>query len=124
MVVYGYARLVGLTPSLELAPDILKAIDVQDGRIFTLHLRKGMKWSDGQPFTTEDFRYWFEDVASNRHLAPSGRRWICCRTARSRDFEVLDETHRALQLVAPQPAVSARHRRSRPAVYLLPFSLP
>ena len=28
MVVYGYARLVGLTPSLNLAPDILKAIDV------------------------------------------------------------------------------------------------
>ena len=63
MVVYGYARLVGLTPSLELEPDILKAVDVEDGRVFTLHLRKGMKWSDGQPFTAEDFRYWFEDVA-------------------------------------------------------------
>ena len=72
MVVYGYARLVGYTPALELQPDILKSIDVEHGRIFTLHLRKGMKWSDGQPFTAEDFRYWFEDVADNRKLAPSG----------------------------------------------------
>ena len=40
MVVYGYARLVGYTPSLTLLPDILKSIDVEDGRIFTLHLRK------------------------------------------------------------------------------------
>ena len=72
MVVYGYARLVGLTPSLTFAPDILKAIDVQDGRVFTMHLRQGMKWSDGQPFTAEDFRYWFEDVASNPKLSPSG----------------------------------------------------
>src|SRR5919109_4780349 len=34
MVVYGYARLVGYTPSLALVTDILKSIDVDDGRIF------------------------------------------------------------------------------------------
>ena len=72
MVVYGYARLVGYTPLLKFAPDILKSIDIEDNSIFTLHLRKGHKWSDGQPFTTEDFRYWFEDVAQNKHLSPSG----------------------------------------------------
>ncbi len=72
MVVYGYARLVGYTPSLTLKPDILKSIDVEDGRIFTLHLRNGHKWSDGHPFTSEDFRYWFEDVAQNTQLSPSG----------------------------------------------------
>ena len=37
MVVYGYARLVGYTPSLTFAPDILKSIDIEDNRIFTLH---------------------------------------------------------------------------------------
>src|SRR6266446_7058014 len=31
MVVYGYARLVGFTPSLMLEPDILKSIEVEDG---------------------------------------------------------------------------------------------
>ena len=41
MVVYGYARLVGYTPALEIVPDILKAIDVEEGRVFTLHLRNG-----------------------------------------------------------------------------------
>src|SRR5271165_5838253 len=55
MVVYGYARLVGYTPALKLEPDILKSVEVQDGRIFTLHLRSGHKWSDGYPFTSEDF---------------------------------------------------------------------
>lgn len=72
MVVYGYARLVRYTPSLELVPDILKSVDVQDDRVFTLHLRAGHKWSDGRPFTAEDFRYWFEDVASNPQLSPAG----------------------------------------------------
>src|SRR5438105_13482158 len=45
MVVYGYARLVGYTPALDLVPDILKSIDVEEGRIFTLHLRAGHRWS-------------------------------------------------------------------------------
>jgi peptide/nickel transport system substrate-binding protein len=72
MVVYGYARLVGYDEKLELVPDILKDVEVEDGRIFTLHLRKGHKWSDGQPFTSEDFRYWWEDVANNEALYPVG----------------------------------------------------
>jgi peptide/nickel transport system substrate-binding protein len=92
MVVYGYARLVGLTPSLALAPDILKAIDVEGGRIFTLHLRIGMKWSDGHPFTSEDFRFWFEDVASHPKLSPSGLPVDLVPNGDKPRFEVLDET--------------------------------
>jgi peptide/nickel transport system substrate-binding protein len=72
MVVYGYARLVGYTPDLFIEPDILKSVVVEEGRIFTLHLRKGHAWSDGAPFTSEDFRYWWEDVANNRALSPTG----------------------------------------------------
>ncbi|MDX1539906.1 MAG: ABC transporter substrate-binding protein, partial [Geminicoccaceae bacterium] len=72
MVVYGYARLVGYTPELELAPDIAREVEVEEGRIFTFHLRPGHKWSDGEPFTSEDFRYWWEDVANNEMLSPIG----------------------------------------------------
>jgi peptide/nickel transport system substrate-binding protein len=72
MVVYGYARLMAYTPGLALVPDILENVDVQDGRIFTLHLRPGMKWSDGKPFSAEDFRFWFEDIAENKELSPAG----------------------------------------------------
>jgi peptide/nickel transport system substrate-binding protein len=69
---WGYARLVGWTPQLELKPDILKSVEVKDGRVFTLRLRAGHKWSDGAPFTSEDFRYFWEDVASNKELNPGG----------------------------------------------------
>ena len=103
MVVYGYARLVGLTPSLTLAPDILKAIDMQDGRIFTLHLRKGMKWSDGHPFTSEDFRFWFEDVASNKKLSPSGLAVDLVPDGDKPRFEVLDETTVRYSWSRPNP---------------------
>jgi peptide/nickel transport system substrate-binding protein len=72
MVVYGYARLVAYDEALELKPDILKDVEVEDGRIFTLRLRPGHRWSDGEPFTSEDFRYWWEDVANNPQLSPTG----------------------------------------------------
>ena len=72
MTVYGYARLIGYNRDLELVPDILESIDVEEGRIFTMHLRVGHKWSDGEPFTSEDFRYYWENVVNNETISPFG----------------------------------------------------
>src|ERR1700751_2364900 len=103
MVVYGYARLVGYTPSLKFAPDILKSFEIEDNRVFTLHLRKGHKWSDGQPFTSEDFRYWFEDVAQNNQLSPSGLPVSMMVQGEVPRFEVLDETTIRYTWTRPNP---------------------
>ena len=72
MVVYGYARLVGYDQNFGIAPDLLESIEVKDERVFTMKLRKGHRWSDGQPFTIEDFRYFWDDVANNKELSPTG----------------------------------------------------
>jgi len=72
MTVYSYARLVAFNQELELEPDILLSFDAREGRVFTLKLRKGHRWSDGEPFTTEAFRYYWEDVLNNEELYPFG----------------------------------------------------
>lgn len=72
MAVYGYARLVGYAPDYSLYPDILLAVDEYEERRFTLHLRPGHRWSDGVPFTSDDFRYWWENVVNNKEITPSG----------------------------------------------------
>ena len=72
MAVYGYARLVGFDRNLNLAPDLLQSYEVKDDKVFTLKLRKGHRWSDGQPFSAEDFRYFWDDVANNAELSPTG----------------------------------------------------
>ena len=72
LVVYGYARLVCYAPDLRIAPDILESVEVEGGRVFTLRLRKGHRWSDGHPFTAEDFRYFWDDVANDKDISPMG----------------------------------------------------
>ena len=72
MPVFGYARLVGYDTSYQIVPDILESYEVEDGRDFTFHLRPGMKWSDGAPFTAEDFRYFWQDMVKDPKIAKFG----------------------------------------------------
>lgn len=46
----------GIVSDLKISPDNKK---------FTFTIRKGIRWSDGQPLTTEDIRFLFQDVYSN-----------------------------------------------------------
>lgn len=90
MAVYGYARLVGFDRNLNLAPDLLQSYEVKDDKVFTLKLRKGHRWSDGQPFTAEDFRYFWDDVANNAELSPSGPPSDMLVDGEAPKFELLD----------------------------------
>ena len=56
----------------KIAPGVAKAWETSaDGRRTTLYLRKGMKWSDGAPFTADDFVFWYEDMYQNKDLIKS-----------------------------------------------------
>lgn len=92
MTVYGYARLVGYDEKLQLRPDILLDVEVQDDKVFTFKLRPGHRWSDGAPFTAEDFRYYWEDICGNKLLAPGGPPRLFYVGDERAKFEVLDPT--------------------------------
>ena len=127
MTVYGYARLVVYNEKLEIVPDILESFKVVDNRIFTLHLRPGHKWSDGQPFTSEDFRYFWEDVATNKALSRGTINKNLLANNKPPRFEVIDETTVRYTWDAPNPEFLPALAGSRPlyiyrpAHYLKPF---
>ena len=120
MSVYGYARLMGYTPDLELVPDLLLAVDVVDDRAYTLHLRPGHKWSDGEPLTTEDFRYWWEDVANNEELSPSGPPAELLVEGQQPLVEVIDDVTIRYTWERPNPAFLDALGRARPVFIYSP----
>ena len=49
----------------ESVPNLAKGYQWSaDLKTMTVYLRKGHKWSDGQPFTTDDIMFFYEDVLS------------------------------------------------------------
>ena len=127
MAVYGYARLVGYDENFAIRPDILQSVDVVGDRIFTLHLRPGHRWSDGAPFTAEDFRYFWQDVANNKELSPSGPPSVLLVDGKPPKFDVLDPTtvryswNKPNPLFLPALAGTAELLIYRPAHYLKRF---
>ena len=113
-VVYGYARLVGYDADYALTPDILRDVEVEEGRIFTLHLRPGHRWSDGAPFTTEDLRYWWEDVANNPALFPAGPPAFMLVEGAPPTVTVIDETTIRYEWPGPNPRFLPALAQARP----------
>ena len=57
--------------TLEFIPNMAESYSIsEDGLTFTFHLRKTMKWSDGQPITAQDFKWTFDQVADPKHEFP------------------------------------------------------
>ena len=60
-----------------LVPHIARSWEVsEEGRVFIFHLRKGMKWSDGHPFTADDFVFAYKDLIMNDELNPAKPSWF------------------------------------------------
>ncbi|WP_407522921.1 ABC transporter substrate-binding protein [Methylobacterium oryzisoli] len=100
---YAYTRLVGYDTRLALKPDLLLRVENEDDRVYTFTLRAGHRWSDGHPFTAEDFRYWWEDIALNKELSPSGPPEFMMVEGRLPRFEVLDPQHVRFTWERPNP---------------------
>ncbi|WP_159621737.1 ABC transporter substrate-binding protein [Ruania rhizosphaerae] len=73
----AYEPLLRYDPNLDefAQPGTLREITVNDdATVFTLHLRDGMKWSDGEPVTADDIMFAVNDVFynTNIHATPPG----------------------------------------------------
>jgi peptide/nickel transport system substrate-binding protein len=95
LVVYGYARLIGYDENLDLVPDILERVEVEDGRRFTFKLRQGHRWSDG--------RFYWEDVANNDEISPAGPPKVLLVDGKAPKVEFPDTTTVRYTWAKPNP---------------------
>lgn len=63
----AYEHLVRWTPDwTAIEPNIAESYEASDDATeYTFHLREGMKWSDGEPFTADDIVFWSEAIVGN-----------------------------------------------------------
>lgn len=60
-----------------VVPAVAKSWDIsEDGKEFTFHLREGMKWSDGQPYTADAILWWYDHIMNNAELTPTKPAWM------------------------------------------------
>lgn len=111
--VWGYSRIVGYDDDFNLVPDIAQDVEVQDGRVFTIHLREGHRWSDGAPFTAEDMRYFYEEVINNPELTPNPPPFLLVE-GELPTFEVLDENTVRYAWERPNPNFLPTLAQARP----------
>lgn len=73
-----YENLVRWTPDWTgIEPNLAESFEVNDdATVYTFHLRKGLKWSDGTPYTSKDIMFWYEDVALNTDISPTPPSWL------------------------------------------------
>ncbi len=74
----GYECLVKWAPDGKtVIPGVARAYEVSsEASTYTFFLRKGMKWSDGEPFSVDDLEFWYENVLMNKELSPAVPSWL------------------------------------------------
>ncbi len=100
-------RLNWFTPDLGVRPDLAESWDTnEDASEWTFHLREGGKWSDGEPFTSQDFRFWYEYNLLDTELVPAvPSRWKAGTGDNEAVYELdtPDDFTVIFRFVAPKP---------------------
>lgn len=92
-----YSDLDGKT----IIPNIFESWEVTpDGKTWSIRLRKGMKWSNGDPVTTEDTRFWWEDYQLNTEVM-SAPWWQFRFGGEPMKLEIIDDFNFKVTFAAP-----------------------
>ncbi len=108
----GLLRVMPDTATTE--PFIIKGYDVNDDfSEYILHLREGMKWSDGEPFTADDFVFWYEDITMNPEItAAVPTLW------QNGKIEKVDETTVRVAFTSPMPSFVVKMQKGDPTNWI------
>ena len=79
-----------------ITPNIVEEFTANDDNtVFTFKIRKGLKWSDGEEVTMDDYKFTIENFVFNEELTPIVAAWMRDAGTAEGDpftFEIVDDT--------------------------------
>ena len=98
----GYEPLVRFKPDWSgIEANVAESYEVNaEATEYTIKLRKGHKWSDGQPFTTADVQFWYDAYFIDAETNQGGNSWWSAGGEKAK-LEVIDETTFKVIFAAP-----------------------
>lgn len=106
---YGFSLLRYLNDGKDVVPGLVESWESNDDASeWTLHFRKGLKWSDGEPWTTADIMFWWDDIIAGQHLAQTAPDE--CRSGKGTlaKLKAVDDTTLTMTFDAPAPLTADR----------------
>ncbi len=103
---YGHSLLRWLNDGLTIGPGLAESWESNaDTSEWTFHFRTGLKWSDGQPWTTQDIMFWWEDMVLNEEFTEGIPDEARSGTGSIATFSAPDDTTLVMTFDAPAPMV-------------------
>ena len=89
----------------ETYPNVLEKWEANaDFTEWTFTMRKGIRWSDGEPYTSADLAYYFEDILTDTDLTPTYPYYFKVNDTPAQFTRVDDQVYK-LTFVAPYPSL-------------------
>lgn len=103
-----HVNLVRYSDDLEtIVPNVAKSWEWNDDFTqLTFHLRKGHKWSDGQPFTSADVKFWYDNLALDPNINEKPKDYVTVG-GQPMTVETPDDETVIFKLPAPKPGLLA-----------------
>ena len=99
------------TDGSAIIPNLAQSLDISpDGLITTVKLRPGTKWSDGAPFTADDFLFWLDDYENNDEIRPGRISGALRGLTEADDGTIVKVDDNTVQYVYPAPMTSMAKR--------------
>ncbi len=108
-----HVNLVRYSDDLQtIVPNIAKGWGWnEDYTQLTFFLRKGHKWSDGAPFTADDVKFWYDNLALDSKVIEKPKDYVLV-AGKPMTVEVLDAQTVRFNLPAPKPGLLAHFATS------------
>ena len=108
---YGHSALRWIDDGMGIAPGMCESWEANaDNSEWTIHFREGLKWSDGEPCTTADVMYWWNDLVqkTKEDTNPEAPPDFGTAGGKLAEFTAVDDFTLTIKYVEPAPLTAKR----------------